>query len=652
MLNYDEFKERVAEEITSYLSDKYEFADVSITEVVKNNGTVLDSLNIRCDEDNISPNIYLNEFYKKYEAENLSMEEILEDIADYNHEHEILGIQDISGINDYDQVKDKIIPKIVNAEMNADVLEKCSHTDLADLTVTYFVILAEGENGRVLTAVTNEMMEKYGITTEELHNTAIANMDAHSPCKFEDLYDTLAAMVADSMFGGDKDMARKALMPDVPEDELKPLYVVSNELGSYGAASILNNNFMDSIKEQIGDDVFMIPSSVHEFIAVPNNDNLSAEELQQMVADVNCNVVAPTDKLSDNVYKYDFDSHELVMADVALDKSLQNDMEKNDATVEQTETVKADISAEQPDNVNHTNDRSDTDMRENKENEATKAELFESKQAKASEEKEMISITVGNGFVSKPFAAKDGNEYRQVSIPNVDEQDNSPWPTFVVKADKVHENETGKSVTFEFPKDGETTVRQDHFTGKDENGKNQYDKEFVSVPNTRLKGMVEAYKTNERANETVDITFAKGLAGKPFEAKDGKEYVQVQIPNRDESNRDPWETFVVPADKLKENEKSFTVELPADGKTTIRHAHLTGRDESGKGKYETSFEKVSNTELKGRVESYKDRSNEKSQENEKRPSLAERIAEKREQGKKEQAERPAKSQDRNKDDAR
>jgi hypothetical protein len=35
MLNYDEFKERVAEEITSYLSDKYEFADVSITEVVK-----------------------------------------------------------------------------------------------------------------------------------------------------------------------------------------------------------------------------------------------------------------------------------------------------------------------------------------------------------------------------------------------------------------------------------------------------------------------------------------------------------------------------------------------------------------------------------------------------------------------------------------
>ena len=188
---------------------------------------MLDSLNIRCDEDNILPNIYLNEFYKKYETENLSMEEILEDIADYNHEHEILGIQDISGIDDYDQVKDKIIPKIVNAEMNADMLEKCPHTDLADLTVTYSVILAEDENGRAITAVTNDMMEKYGITTEELHNTAIANMDAHSPCKFENLYDTLAAMVADSMFGGDKDMARKALMPNVPEDELKPMYVVS-----------------------------------------------------------------------------------------------------------------------------------------------------------------------------------------------------------------------------------------------------------------------------------------------------------------------------------------------------------------------------------------------------------------------------------------
>ncbi len=80
-MNYDEFKQEVADRIKEFLPEKYADAEVSIQSVVKNNDQKLDGLMIKLEESNIAPNIYLNQFNDQHEN-GRDMDDILAAIAD------------------------------------------------------------------------------------------------------------------------------------------------------------------------------------------------------------------------------------------------------------------------------------------------------------------------------------------------------------------------------------------------------------------------------------------------------------------------------------------------------------------------------------------------------------------------------------------
>ena len=62
---------------------------------------------------------------------------------------------------------------------------------------------------------------------------------------------------------------------------------------------------MDQAAERVGGDFFILPSSIHEVLIVPDNGNMSLSDLEAMVKEVNATQVAPEDKLTDSVYHYD-----------------------------------------------------------------------------------------------------------------------------------------------------------------------------------------------------------------------------------------------------------------------------------------------------------------------------------------------------------
>ena len=45
--------------------------------------------------------------------------------------------------------------------------------------------------------------------------------------------------------------------------------------------------------------------------------------------------------------------------------------------------------------------------------------------------------------------------------------------------------------------------------------------------------------------QEVTIKFGKGLMGEPFTSKNGKELVEIRIPNTDPGDKRPWESFVI-----------------------------------------------------------------------------------------------------------
>lgn len=83
------------------------------------------------------------------------------------------------------------------------------------------------------------------------------------------------------------------------------LYVLTNEQGYYGATVAYYPDVLKNIGKTLKDDFFMIPSSVHEFIIVPEKLFLGRErELQEMLLQGNREVIDEKIFLSDNLRKY------------------------------------------------------------------------------------------------------------------------------------------------------------------------------------------------------------------------------------------------------------------------------------------------------------------------------------------------------------
>ena len=287
-MRFDEFANVVVEKIREYLPEAFAEASVELKTVIKNNDLKLTGITIRREESNICPTIYLEQYFKAYEAGE-EMDKILEDIADVRVKTDVKDSFDVDRITDFERVKEAVIPRLVNREQNSAVLEERPYSVIADLAVTYHIMLNLNKKS-ASTPVTNDLMKVWGIETGELHELAVRNMTRLTPGTFRGM-----SVVMNAMSGG------KTNVLD-PEDEM--LFVLSNEEGWYGAAAVLDDKIMKSVVERVGEEFYVLPSSVHELLVVPLNMGMDVGQLKEMVTSINASEVALEEQLSDNVYRY------------------------------------------------------------------------------------------------------------------------------------------------------------------------------------------------------------------------------------------------------------------------------------------------------------------------------------------------------------
>lgn len=299
MLNYDEFKDAVASQIKEYLPEEYDDATVSITSVLKNNSLRLDGLTVRRDGETVCPNIYLNQFYEVYK-DGREIEEILSEIARIRQCHEGPLDLDVSAISDWELVKPKILVKLINTERNSEYLKDKPHTDIADLSAVYYISLGSSPDGNMTTVITDALLLQYGVSVDELHQTAITNMG--SKARFCSMFEVLSALMPDN-----------SLTEDIcPQDDM--MFILSTDTKLNGFSVFLCPDVMDDVAEKVGRDFFILPSSIHEGLIVPRKPGMELDSLVSMVKEVNASQVSQEERVSDHVYLYDFDSHSLVVA--------------------------------------------------------------------------------------------------------------------------------------------------------------------------------------------------------------------------------------------------------------------------------------------------------------------------------------------------
>ena len=109
---------------------------------------------------------------------------------------------------------------------------------------------------------------------------------------------------------------REMLQESIRESGQMPsFFVVTNQQRIDGAGALFYPEVMDNLGELLGQDYFILPSSIHEMLVLPDNGEVSADELRMMVTEVNATQVAPAERLTNDVYHFDTKDHVFEKAD-------------------------------------------------------------------------------------------------------------------------------------------------------------------------------------------------------------------------------------------------------------------------------------------------------------------------------------------------
>lgn len=308
-MNFEAFMESIKKHIKEYLPESYQDAQVTIREQQKLNNRYMGLTVIRQGDDRI-PTINLTDLYRQsYENPRFRITDVLEQISQIiQREPERF---DVSRLTQYKEAKKHLFMRVSNIEENLQVLGSVPYVERADLAITFHIAVEENEAGRASAIVTNNMMENFGVTRNQLYKDALENSSFIAPVMIDNLGELVGRMEIEEMEarGASEEEIRKAEERIYVESQYNPMFVVTNETLLYGGSAIFYPGVMDQLGEVLNGDFFILPSSVHETLVVPDNGRISCHELKAMVMAINEKEVAPEDRLTDEVYHYDTRDH-------------------------------------------------------------------------------------------------------------------------------------------------------------------------------------------------------------------------------------------------------------------------------------------------------------------------------------------------------
>ena len=285
MMNFEEFMAWVKENITS--KDWKEISQIEISVVKKNNGVSATGLFIRENGQDVSPILYLDDYYIHYQNGEL-LENVIRNIrADYDKKVQMAAVK-IPNLQEFENIRGRVIYRLVNYEKNKEILEDCPHIRLYDLAVTFRWVARIDDVGVSTSLITNKQVKEWGVSVNDLVLTARQNTPRLFPAQIIDMEEKLAGMVSYILY-----------------PSAIPMYILTNEQELNGASALLYGDILKDFANKKGADMYILPSSIHEVIMIPADRIDDPKKLSSMVHEANTTVVSTGDVLSDSVYYYD-----------------------------------------------------------------------------------------------------------------------------------------------------------------------------------------------------------------------------------------------------------------------------------------------------------------------------------------------------------
>lgn len=306
MMDYEMFKQVFGKAFKEKIKELFNDVDI-VEETIQKVNVKSDALSVvkKYGESSLGPNVYFNEMFDLYTLCG-DLDKVVNGAV--SMVFNALNNQIIDPAADMfkpDKAKDCIVMELINTELNKELLERLPHREFRDLSVIYRWVIDNGSMGITSCIVNNNMAEDINLSEEQLFEIAKENTIKMFPIQIEGLKNIMSSMISDlDIPEEEKREIRDGEFKDIFQSE-DIMYTISNTHKCKGAVGILYEEYLHDFSEKLGKDIYILPSSIHECMLVPDGSAFDIDFMSELIMDANKISVAPHELLSNQIYRYD-----------------------------------------------------------------------------------------------------------------------------------------------------------------------------------------------------------------------------------------------------------------------------------------------------------------------------------------------------------
>lgn len=274
--------------------------EVSLQQVTKNNNVRLQAILIKPVGCNVASTIYLNALYERY-CQGMNLEDVVENVIETYQRSKVEESLNIDFFMDWEQVKERIIFKLVNYERNTELLNQIPSKSFLDMAIIFQVMVGDMVDGNATITIRNEHLTLWEKEVNDLYEMAMLNTPRLLEVEIQSMVEILMGLSPESI-------------PECFEmdESAMPMYVISNKVNVNGAGVIIYPGVLRNFTDRKGfENMIILPSSTHEAILVPVSSKDEMECMSEMVRSVNQTQLTEEEILSDHSYFYSREDDEI-----------------------------------------------------------------------------------------------------------------------------------------------------------------------------------------------------------------------------------------------------------------------------------------------------------------------------------------------------
>ncbi|MDO5455551.1 MAG: DUF5688 family protein [Eubacteriales bacterium] len=226
----------------------------------------------------------LNHLMEKYEREITQARRLMEEMSQET------GMD----LSDYSMVRRRLAVLVFDAERESSRLRGVLYRDYENLAIEPVIYVEISDCQKTCIKVCSMWANFWQVSPDDLIDEAIRNAPNVMPPRFGSISSYIGNVIGV--------MIRDADDPD--GCELGPdMYFLSNENNAYGASAVFYPHLMEAISVKLDADLFVLPSSVHETIIMPDSGE-DPHFLLDIVTQINEEFIRGEDVLCSGVFYY------------------------------------------------------------------------------------------------------------------------------------------------------------------------------------------------------------------------------------------------------------------------------------------------------------------------------------------------------------